>query len=86
MKIKNIEGLTVDEMKREVSNGAKFVIYRYTMSFLIITLRRPSDIYFVRSHEKPLVKGLPFTFLTLALGWWGIPWGPIYSIQSLAKI
>jgi hypothetical protein len=85
MKIKNIEGLTVDEMNREVSNGAKFVIYRYAMSFLVITLKRPSDIYFVRSNEKAIVKGLPYTFLTLVLGWWGIPWGPIYSIQSLAK-
>jgi len=85
MKIKNIEGLTVDELNREVSNGAKFVLYSYTVSIIIMTFKRPSDIYFVRADEKPIVKGLPFTFLSLVLGWWGIPWGPIYTIQSLAK-
>jgi hypothetical protein len=26
---------------------------------------------------------LPFTLLSLVLGWWGIPWGPIYTIQSV---
>ena len=30
-----------------------------------------------------MVKGLGFTALTFVLGWWGIPWGPIYSIGSL---
>ena len=29
------------------------------------------------------LQGLPFTLLSLLLGWWGIPWGPIYTIQSL---
>ena len=24
-----------------------------------------------------------FTLLTLVLGWWGIPWGPIYTIGSI---
>ena len=28
-------------------------------------------------------RGLPWTLLTLLAGWWGIPWGPIYTIQSL---
>jgi hypothetical protein len=23
--------------------------------------------------------------LSAFLGWWGIPWGPIYTIQSLSK-
>jgi len=26
---------------------------------------------------------LGFTLLSLVLGWWGIPWGPIYTVQSL---
>jgi hypothetical protein len=26
---------------------------------------------------------MPWIALTSLLGWWGIPWGPIYSIQSL---
>jgi hypothetical protein len=47
---------------------------------ILLTFRRPSDIYFVRQGENAVVKGLPFT---LVAGWWGIPWGPIYTIQSI---
>jgi hypothetical protein len=33
-------------------------------------------------RENPVVKGLPFTRVWLVAGWWGIPWGPIYTVQS----
>ena len=83
MKITGLEGMTVDEVRRELAGGAKFVYYKYTVSVIVITFRRASGVYFVKSGQNRLVKGLPWTFLTLFLGWWGIPWGPIYSIGSL---
>jgi len=85
MKIKNVEGLTADEIKSELANGAKFVIFQYTISIIVMTFKRSSDIYFVKSSEKAVVKGLPYTLLTFLLGWWGIPWGPIYTIQTLGR-
>ena len=85
MKIKNVDGLTAEDIKNEIANGAKFVLFQYTVSIIILTFKRSSDIYFVKSTEKPIVKGLPYTILTFLLGWWGIPWGPIYTIQALSK-
>lgn len=85
MQVKNVEGLTADEIKNEVANGGKFVIFQYTISIIILTFKRNSDIYFVKSHEKAVVKGLPYTLISFFLGWWGIPWGPIYTIQTLSK-
>src|SRR5687768_9480802 len=82
-KIKNLEGMTTDQINRELAHGAKFVVYQFAISIVVMTFRRSSDVYFVKAGESGLVKGLPFTFLTLVLGWWGIPWGPIYSIGSL---
>ncbi len=84
MHIKNIDGLTVAELNSEVGNGGKFVFFQYTVSLLIITFKRPTDIYFIKANENPSVKGLPYTLLSAVLGWWGIPWGPIYTVQSLA--
>jgi len=26
---------------------------------------------------------LPWTGLSLLAGWWGIPWGPIWTVQAL---
>ncbi|MBS1661914.1 MAG: hypothetical protein JST68_12780 [Bacteroidetes bacterium] len=84
MKIKGIEGLSNQEINAELMAGGKFVVYRYTISLIAVTFRRSSDIYFVRSTEKASMKGMSYTLLTLVFGWWGIPWGPIYTIGSLA--
>jgi hypothetical protein len=82
-KIQGIEGMKHGELEFELQRGAKFVLFQYCVSVIILTFRRPSDIYFVRQGENALVKGLPFTLLSLVAGWWGIPWGPIYTIQSI---
>ena len=71
------------ELGQELQQGGKFVIYQYCISILILTFRRSSNVYFIRHEENAVVKGLPFTLLSLVLGWWGIPWGPIYTVQSI---
>jgi hypothetical protein len=83
MAIKNLDGLTNDQINRELEHGAKFVIFQFTISIVVMTFRRSSDIYFIRAGESGVIKGLPYTLLNTVLGWWGIPWGPIYTIQSL---
>ncbi len=83
-KIIGMEGIqSGSHLQQEIASGAKFVIYQYCISVLIMTFKRPSGIYFVRAEESRVMKGLGFTLLSLVLGWWGIPWGPIYTIQSL---
>jgi hypothetical protein len=84
MKINGVEGMTVGELEHELQRGGRFVIFLYTISVLVMTFRRPSEVYFVRAGESAAAKGLGYTLLTLFLGWWGIPWGPIYSIGTLA--
>lgn len=81
--IKGLEGLTDAQINAELNRGAKFVVFEYCISIIVMTFRRGSDIYFVKSDESSVVKGLGFTALTFFLGWWGIPWGPIYTIGSL---
>jgi hypothetical protein len=81
--IKGISGMTPQEISFELNRGAKFVRYRYCVSVLVLTLLRGTDIYFVPAKDSRISKGLPWTLLTLLAGWWGIPWGPIRSIQSL---
>jgi hypothetical protein len=85
MEIIGIQGMTEEEIKFEVMRGARFVYYIWCVSVIVITFKRPSKIYFLRSGENRFLKGLPFALLTLVAGWWGIPWGPIYSLQCLAK-
>jgi hypothetical protein len=70
-------------LQQEIQQGGKFVIYSYCISIVIMTFKRSSNIYFISHDQNAIVKGLPFTLLSLILGWWGIPWGPIYTIQSI---
>ena len=71
------------QLQQEIQQGGKFVMYQYCISLLVITFKRSSNIYFISHEQNALIKGLSFTLLSLLLGWWGIPWGPIYTIQSI---
>ena len=82
-KIRGTENMKQGELEFEIQRGGKFVHFQYCISIVILTFRRPSDIYFMRHGENAVMKGLPFTLLSLVAGWWGIPWGPIYTIQSV---
>ena len=48
-----------------------------------LTFKRNTGIYYIRPGENAPVKGLGYTLLSLFAGWWGIPWGPIYTIEAL---
>jgi hypothetical protein len=83
-KIIGMEGIqSGGQLQQELQQGGKFVIFQYCISVLILTFKRGSDIYFIRHEDNAVVKGLPFTLLSFLFGWWGIPWGPIYTIQSI---
>ncbi len=74
--------MTVAQVQHEVFNGGKFVLYTYCISVLVLSFKRPSTVYFIKEGESAVSKGLPFSFISLVLGWWGIPWGIIYTIGS----
>ena len=63
--------------------GGRYVVYAYCVSLIIITFKRDSKPIFVAEGESAVAKGMPYTLLTLALGWWGIPFGPIFSLWAL---
>ena len=84
MKLVGIDHMSPGELSFELQRGGRFVTYYYCISIIVMTFRRGSHIYFIRAGESTVSKGLPWTLLTLVLGWWGIPWGPIWTIQSLA--
>lgn len=83
MLIKNIDGLSVSQIKELVNKGGKFVIFPYTISFVIMTLKRSSDIYFIREDENSFKYSYSYVLLNFLIGWWGLPWGPIYTIGAL---
>jgi len=81
--IKNFNSRNLKDYEHEIKRGGKFVTFQYTISVIFFTFKETSSIYLIKGSESSVFKGLRFTLLTFFLGWWGIPWGPIYTIQSL---
>jgi hypothetical protein len=50
-----------------------------------MTFRRSSSIHFVPAGRSKAAKGAPFTALSLVAGWWGIPWGPVWTLTTTVK-
>ena len=85
MKIQGADGLSAEQVQHEVARGAKFVMYQYCISALVMTFRRNTDIYFLRPGESAAGKGMQWTLISLILGWWGIPWGLIWTPMIVYK-
>lgn len=85
MQIKGIEGLSGEELQRQLQQGARFVMFSWCVSLLVITFKRSSDVYFVRAGQSTLGLSLPYTLLSFFLGWWGFPWGFIYTPMAIIQ-
>jgi hypothetical protein len=44
---------------------------------------RGSSIYFIRAGHSAAGKALGYSLISLLFGWWGIPWGPIWTIATI---
>ena len=55
MKIQGLEGKSASEIQLELQRGAKFVVYSYCVSLILITFRRPSEIYFLPPRSPRFV-------------------------------
>jgi len=84
VRIEGIDDLGPAELIAEIDRGGRFVFFEYCISLMIFTLRRATPVTFLRSDESGWLRGLPYTLLSLVLGWWGVPWGIIYTPLCLA--
>lgn len=83
MKIRNIEGLSAHAIQQEGEKGGRFVFFSYTISLGVVTFKRTSDVYMIRAGESRLKRSWFYTLITMMFGWWGIPWGPKYSLEAI---
>lgn len=83
MKIVNIEGLTLFEIKQLILLGGKFVSFPYTVSSFPKTYKRTSNTYFIRPGESTFRYSFYFLFLNLRNGWLTLFSMPLYTIKSL---
>ncbi|MGB7399032.1 J domain-containing protein [Castellaniella sp.] len=65
----------------KVTAQPRYVIFFAVKSFILVTSRSATQGIFCSACAEK--KALKASAITWVLGWWGIPWGPIYSIQAI---
>jgi len=71
------------DVERALAAGQRFVFYEYCISLIVVTLRRPSALQILPAGSRGVLRGVPYSLVSLLLGWWGVPWGIVYTPLSL---
>lgn len=69
----------------EVRRGGRFVVFDFCLSFCVVTLTRSSPVIFVPAGHSPAAASLPYCLLSLCFGWWGFPFGLVYTPVTILK-
>lgn len=65
----------------KVSAQPRVVVFQSVKSFLVATIRKPiAGVYCSECAQKQSLKASATSWL---LGWWGFPWGPLYTAHAL---
>jgi len=65
----------------KVSAQPRVVVFHSVKSFLLLTIRKPiAGVYCSLCAQKQSLKASATSWL---LGWWGFPWGPLYTVKAL---
>jgi len=75
--------MTIQQIEDDVLRGGRFRIFLYNFSLVVISFRRSSGIHYIRAGHGPGAHAWPWSLLSMLVGWWGIPWGFIFTIQTL---
>jgi hypothetical protein len=61
-------------------------VRRFLVAFSVIaaSFKIPTR-HHIAGLDNLVYKQIQYSFVTLVCGWWGFPWGPVYTVQSLAK-
>ncbi len=77
--------MTVGQLEDAAMNGAVFRYFTYCFSVFVMTFRRGSGVRFYPTAAAAGGDALAFGALSGVLGWWGIPWGPIFTVPALYR-
>lgn len=86
MKIKfaNHTDFSFEHVMKAENNGGRFVTYQYILPRPIIKpTRRLSKVYFIDKHSNPSMYAYKFNWINYLIGWWGLPYGPMFCYNSI---
>ncbi|MBJ6987280.1 J domain-containing protein [Devosia sp. MC521] len=67
----------------KVTAQPRFLVFRQVVSFLVMTRTSPKPgIYCSDCASKQAFRS---SAISAAFGWWGLPWGPIYTVREIFR-
>lgn len=75
--------MTGSQLPAAIASGARFVRFKRAFSFVILTTYSTTPAIYLPGGNSGAGPAWQNSLFTMLLGWWGIPWGPIRSIQAL---
>lgn len=75
-------GLTFEG--KRITAETELTQFQAAMSFLVATFELRSR-YYVIGEEATAAKSAYFTLCSLVFGWWGFPWGPIFTVRFVVS-
>lgn len=75
----------ITEKIEQLQKKSKYVFYQYYISMLVLGFLQVSDIQELKAHQSPFLRGLKYNLITFLLGWWSLPFGPVYTLLVLIR-
>jgi DnaJ domain len=67
----------------KVTAQPRFLVFRQVISYVFMTQTSPKPgIY---CSDCAVKQGLKSSAISALFGWWGVPWGPIYTIREIIR-
>jgi hypothetical protein len=83
LKLNGFGGMTLAEVRAVIGAGGRIVVFPYAESWIVVSFRRMSKPTLRRPEDHALRLGAVQILHSLLFGWWGFPWGPIYTVSSI---
>lgn len=83
MQTDRASGIILPEGTPEVGSAPRVVVFDYCLSAVVLTWRRTSRPIHLRPGQWAWWRGLPYTLVSLLLGWWGLPWGVVGTLFAV---
>jgi hypothetical protein len=81
----NVDALAAGEADYrgvKVSARSEVITFDLAFSVVVASFKIPSQMFIVGQHRIWPWR-IAYTGLSFLFGWWGIPWGPVYTVQAL---
>ena len=67
-----------------INGDTELTRFELAVSIVILSFKIPSR-YYIAGRDNVGFTKIAYTTASLLFGWWGIPWGPVYTVQAVTK-